>query len=434
MIFFDCLYGPIEIRSPLLKDLIAAPEFQRLRHVRMLNVDSPACKDLATASRYAHTIGVCFLAQYFSERQHLPLEQQNLLIAAAVLHDMGIPPFGHLIEHALDEYSPPFNHEELVEQIVNGTYAVENKYHQIYGGRSLRVADIFDRHKVDRQRVFRLLSGRTPTLIAGALDIDNLDNVLRMAALLGLGYPRDLALGTVSAFRLTETGHLDLSCVPVRHLEEWLRYRGACYEIMMFLEDNIAYSALLHDLARAAVHHEIVGRHNWFLTDDQLLDLLLADGRTRPLAQQLLKGITYRALASAKVSFQGDGGPVLARERRRLFAERLAEAADLVGIQSASVFVWYEYAKVSRRLPVAPDAREEPLGWTSSSAVASLVQTSGLAGGAHTVKRATVQWMALVRAIAPEFGRVADVVSIKGLTGISTQLRDNGEASQLSLF
>ncbi len=203
MLFFDCLYGPITIRSPLFRDLAHTPEFFRLRNVRMMNVDTPLCKDLATASRFAHTIGVCHLAEWLGHSRELSIAHQNAVIAAAVLHDMGIPPFGHLIEQMFDEIDPPFDHESIARQIVEGTYAPENKYHQIYAGRTLQVGAVLDKHGVDRDIVFQLLEPRRfATLIVGAIDLDNIDNVLRMATLLGLGSYRDLAYRLASGLQV----------------------------------------------------------------------------------------------------------------------------------------------------------------------------------------------------------------------------------------
>jgi HD superfamily phosphohydrolase len=402
----------------------------------MMNVDSPACKDLATASRFAHTIGVCHLSEELSTRRRLSRADADVLLSAAVLHDMGIPPFGHLIEQMIDEVDPPFDHEHLARQIVEGTYAPENKYHQIFMGRSLQLGNVLDKHGVDRERVFGLLADRrVPSAIAGALDMDNLDNVLRMASLLGLGNHQRLAYELVGAFRLGCGGGIEISDSALPQVEEWLRLRNLCYRIMMFNEEGIAYAALMHDLAKRAVVHGIVGKRNWFLTDSELLQRLLRDRRTKALAEQLMSSTRYRTLAAAYVDFDPADGAALAGARRELFLEEVRSRAGIKDQDSLAVFAWYEFAKVSRTVELRSSWGMKPVGGTSSSCLVALIQKKAMPNRLEADVAATCRrWLEVVEECGLLFARVRTVAWLSAIAHMGLRVGSNGEEKQLALL
>src|SRR5260370_27990410 len=91
----DTLYGEF-VLSRELSDLAASPTVQRLRHIRLSNIDSPSMPGIANISRYEHALGSCFLATQMSMGRRMASIEALVIEASATLHDCAITPFGHL--------------------------------------------------------------------------------------------------------------------------------------------------------------------------------------------------------------------------------------------------------------------------------------------------------------------------------------------------
>ncbi|HWJ88033.1 MAG TPA: HD domain-containing protein [Pelagibacterium sp.] len=101
LISFD-LNDPIEAK---VWEIIKAPEFQRLRHIRQLGV-SEFVFPSATHTRFAHSIGVFHNARRLmkvierDEGKRLDKARKATALIAAVVHDVGHGPFSHAFEVA----------------------------------------------------------------------------------------------------------------------------------------------------------------------------------------------------------------------------------------------------------------------------------------------------------------------------------------------
>src|SRR3954462_9106017 len=85
----------------LLFNLINTGEFQRLRRIRQLGLASLAYPG-ADHSRYSHSLGVMETARKIIAqlRRNLTLreEDETVILAASLLHDLGHGPFSHVFE------------------------------------------------------------------------------------------------------------------------------------------------------------------------------------------------------------------------------------------------------------------------------------------------------------------------------------------------
>ena len=59
---YDALYGAINLPD-FIWDIISCPELQRLREVRLCNINSLCLTGGANINRYEHAIGTCYLAK-----------------------------------------------------------------------------------------------------------------------------------------------------------------------------------------------------------------------------------------------------------------------------------------------------------------------------------------------------------------------------------
>jgi uncharacterized protein len=109
-----------EDRAPhkLLLDLINTREFQRLRRIKQLGMSELVFPG-SNHSRFAHSIGVMHVARMFIERLQLvsrrPLTeyQEGMVLAAALLHDVGHGPFSHAFEKITGE-----DHEKRTGEVI----------------------------------------------------------------------------------------------------------------------------------------------------------------------------------------------------------------------------------------------------------------------------------------------------------------------------
>ena len=109
----DPVHGYVELEQPLVDSILDTRPFQRLRHVRQLSATNLVYPG-ANHTRFEHSLGVYHLArtvfenlreqQYFyQDATSAELDDiQRTLECAALLHDVGHPPFSHLGERFLD--------------------------------------------------------------------------------------------------------------------------------------------------------------------------------------------------------------------------------------------------------------------------------------------------------------------------------------------
>jgi HD superfamily phosphohydrolase len=175
--------------SPRARQLIDAPEFRRLARISQLGLVSlvyPA----ANHSRFEHSLGVYRLALLFLERlSHderfaaaIRPADAELLLAAALLHDLGHWPFCHPIE---DMRLPGVPSHELFAN----SFLLEGE-----------MADTLrDDWGVQPRDLARLLSGEPQdtrgrilrSVLSGPIDIDKMDYLYRDSLHAGVPYGRN---------------------------------------------------------------------------------------------------------------------------------------------------------------------------------------------------------------------------------------------------
>lgn len=109
----DPVHGYIELDQDLMDLIVDTRPFQRLRYVRQLSATHLVYPG-ANHTRFEHSLGVYHLArtvlQNLRSEPYFPREMdaheldriQRTLECAALLHDIGHPPFSHISEHLLD--------------------------------------------------------------------------------------------------------------------------------------------------------------------------------------------------------------------------------------------------------------------------------------------------------------------------------------------
>jgi uncharacterized protein len=183
-VFRDPLYNYIGLDLPRdgwLVDLINCREMQRLRRIHQLGVSNFTYPG-ADHNRLAHSLGVLHLMKMVvshlnREEARIAHHDEQPLLAAALLHDVGHGPFSHLFEPCLD-----IKHESWSIQIVldEGT-----EVHKILEreGRYLpqRVAALVEE---DNEKPIPWQKA----LLSSQLDVDRIDYLRRDSLFTGSGY------------------------------------------------------------------------------------------------------------------------------------------------------------------------------------------------------------------------------------------------------
>ncbi|WP_282160652.1 HD domain-containing protein [Ulvibacterium marinum] len=104
-IFNDPIYGFIRIPNTLIFDLIADPYFQRLRRISQMGL-SYLVYPGAHHTRFHHALGSMHLTQQAIQvlrfkGVEITKEEENGLLCAILLHDIGHGPFSHAMEHSI---------------------------------------------------------------------------------------------------------------------------------------------------------------------------------------------------------------------------------------------------------------------------------------------------------------------------------------------
>ena len=297
---YDSLYGEVHFERALWK-LILTPAVQRLRHVRLSNVDSMSLPGFAGPSRYEHALGAAVVAAHLGFFGKLMPEERIVLQAAALVHDTAITPYGHLVEEAFAYVGRPFDHERKWEQLADEQWSAEpgGAQSQIYLGYESRfrswAEDVFGRGSWCEPLASVIAAvkgeGTYGAVIAGELDVDNIDNVTRAAFHIGIPCESDLPKRLAGIIRGIEGRRPVVDKRDVDLISCWLDLRSAVYSKLMLAEMDYSGKAMLVAAATAACEDGVITADDWRLTDPELTNLLLSsdsERAKRPLKQWLV--------------------------------------------------------------------------------------------------------------------------------------------------
>ena len=232
----DPIYGFITIPNAFIYDLIQHPYFQRLRRISQMGL-SYLVYPGAHHTRFHHALGCMHIMQKAIEVLRfkgvlISEEEENALLVAILLYDIGHGPFSHAMEHSIVEN---VNHEAI-------SLLFMNKLNEEFDGKLSLAIQIF---KGDYHRKFML------QLISSQLDMDRMDYLKRDSFYSGV------AEGNISSDRLIQmmtvvNDQLVIEEKGIYSVEKFLMARRLMYWQVYFHKTSLVAELILTKVLKRA--------------------------------------------------------------------------------------------------------------------------------------------------------------------------------------
>lgn len=200
-------------------------------------------------NRLEHSVGVAHLAETYARAIGLPESDRLLIVAAALLHDVGHGPLSHTLEPIFDlEFG--INHHKVTRHIIEG---------ETTWGSEIRA--ILTQHRIDVDRVLSLIEGEGGSdalgiLFSGQINIDTLEGITRCRAFAGRRHAYIPANSVVQKWATN-------SEMPLEEFDAFWELKGAVYNLFIGAPKSAALDALAQAYMRS--------NRKSFARDDYLL-------------------------------------------------------------------------------------------------------------------------------------------------------------------
>jgi len=176
--------------TPRVRAIVDTAEFQRLRHISQLGLAANVYPG-ATHTRFEHALGVFHNALRYLRQldkdprfhERMDVHQAELLMVAALLHDLGHWPFCHPIEDMALADLPP--HEEFAAAFLSPERELAQVLREQWQIEPDEVLDVIA--PVSDTAPLRLLR----SILSGPIDIDKMDYLDRDSLHAGVPYGRN---------------------------------------------------------------------------------------------------------------------------------------------------------------------------------------------------------------------------------------------------
>lgn len=226
------LYGSIDhAEQDLLWDCFQTEPLARLRDISLSSTPSRFAPHGMAASRFHHSVGVAHLADKLCDLRQGLRPYRKLLTCAALCHDIGSPPFSHISELFFWDATQHTHEQQTAKMLAPGT----------------ELNSLMEWSGVDGEEVVQVITGNHDPLgplLAGSIDLDNLDNSLHLLRSLGYDYAPYHPLRLLKAFRF-RNGKISLDSGYLSEILGWAEARRALYDLL-HAEPNLSSATMLY--------------------------------------------------------------------------------------------------------------------------------------------------------------------------------------------
>ncbi|TVZ14172.1 HD domain-containing protein [Maribacter sp. MAR_2009_72] len=235
-IFNDPIYGFIRIPNTRIFDLIAEPYFQRLRRISQVGL-SYLVYPGAHHTRFHHALGCMYLMQKSIQvlrfkGVEINNKEENGLLEAILLHDIGHGPFSHAMEHSIVE---GVSHEFISLQFMK---------------------ELNDRFNGSLTEAISIFTGKHPKkfliqLVSSQLDMDRLDYLKRDSFYTGVAEGNTNAERLITMLNVVD-GNLVVEEKGTYSVEKFLMARRFMYWQVYLHKTGVAAEQILINILKRA--------------------------------------------------------------------------------------------------------------------------------------------------------------------------------------
>jgi len=187
----DPIHGYIEI-DDLAIAIIDTVEMQRLRRIRQLGF-SYLVYPGANHTRFEHSLGVYHLICLLLDRLEVAKEEEQELIVASLIHDIGHGPYSHVTEPVIKKITGN-SHEDIEDIIFKQELEVKVEVES-----AKTIAEVLDELSLDKQKIAGYIKGERRAeceegerdlskVLNGEIDVDKMDYLVRDSYYTGVAY------------------------------------------------------------------------------------------------------------------------------------------------------------------------------------------------------------------------------------------------------
>lgn len=249
----DPIHGALEFSQEeinWLRPFIDNPWFQRLRHIKQLGLADLIFPG-AVHTRFNHSLGCCYVACKIANKIGLSEKDKQIVMIAALLHDIGHGPISHGFEEIYQGVK--IKHENwtklFLEQFQTDLFL--NEYHQKNPNMPLFKENLalVTRIIMHREQEKKLLAD----IVSSQLDADRLDYLLRDSHFCGVSYGEfdfRWLIHCLSIISQNENSRLGINHKGIGVVENYLVARRLMIRNIYFHHKKYASEFLLQELLR----------------------------------------------------------------------------------------------------------------------------------------------------------------------------------------
>ncbi|WON95920.1 HD domain-containing protein [Sphingobacterium sp. UGAL515B_05] len=337
----DPVYGFVAIPTGLVFDLVQHPYFQRLRYIKQVSMTHLVYPG-ALHTRFQHAIGAMHLMSMALETLRskgviISGDEEEAVLSAILLHDIGHGPFSHSLEHSLIE---GVSHELLSSLLMD-------RINHDLGGRLSLAITIFN-NKYERKFLHQLVSSQ--------LDVDRMDYLNRDSFFTGVSE------GVISFDRIIKMLNVVEDEIVVEYkalysVEKFLIARRLMYWQVYLHKTVIGAEQLLIKILQRAKYLTAAGHKlfstpafHWFLSQQVNKTNFLDD----PLHLDWFTRLDDTDIMSAIKTWERHEDPILSTMCQRVMKRNLYRSV-MSNKPFAPEYVDLVKAKVQREMNVAQE-------------------------------------------------------------------------------